>query len=51
MNDAPRVKREKSNQPSNNKNDRHDVKYTSHIFCFLNLKMQTPCLPLVCVIV
>jgi hypothetical protein len=34
VNDASGVKREKPYQPSDNKNDRQDVKYTSHIFCF-----------------
>ena len=34
MNDASRVKREKPQQPSNNKNNGHDVKYASHIFLF-----------------
>jgi len=38
MNDAPSVKREKAQEPSNYKNDGQDVKYISHISSF---KMQT----------
>jgi hypothetical protein len=42
MNDASRVKREKPNQPSNNKNDGQNVKYTSHISLLLKIQASMP---------